>query len=96
MGGSAQKLKRRRPRRCVGCGEELPKGTLLRVVRSPGGEVSVDPTGRAPGRGAYLCRKAACVSLAKKRNAISRALKQPVDAELYARMEEFCLEQRDE
>lgn len=96
MGGSSKKLTpRRRPRRCVGCGGELSKATLLRVVRMPEGTVSVDKTGRAPGRGAYLCRDIACVAAAKKRGALSRALKCPVDGELYAQLEALCAE-RDE
>ena len=49
-----QPVKKQRPRTCVGCGEESPKRTLLRVVRSPEGEVRYDPTGKANGRGAYL------------------------------------------
>ena len=65
------------------------------MVRSPDGAVAVDPTGKAPGRGAYLCCNAACVALAKKRNALSRALKHPVDKELYEQLEVLCAE-RDE
>ena len=91
MGGSAEKVtRRRRPRRCVGCGKELSKTSLLRIVRSPDGVISVDPTGRKPGRGAYLCHDAECVKLAKKRKAISRALKCPVDNDLHAQLEEIC------
>lgn len=93
MGGSTQKLTpRRRPRRCVGCGEELSKAGLLRVVRSPNGTIAIDPTSKAPGRGAYLCRNAECVRLAKKRNALSRALRHPVGGELYTQLEAFCAE----
>ncbi len=46
-------------RMCVGCREMKPKTELIRVVRSPEGAVSLDPTGKKPGRGAYLCRNAA-------------------------------------
>lgn len=96
MGGSSEKLTpRRRSRRCVGCGRELSKKGLLRVVRSPEGVVSVDPTGKAPGRGAYLCRDAECVKLAKKRKALSRALKLPVEEELHAQLETLCAERDD-
>lgn len=70
----------------------MSKANLLRVVRSPDGAVTIDATGKAPGRGAYLCRKAECVGLAKKRNALSRSLKHPVDKELYAQLEAFCAE----
>ena len=53
-------------RRCVGCGEHFPKMELIRVVRSPEGVFSLDMTGRAAGRGAYLCKKPDCLQKAKK------------------------------
>jgi predicted RNA-binding protein YlxR (DUF448 family) len=93
MGGSSEKLEpRKRPRRCVGCGREEPKTGLIRVVRSPDGIVSVDASGRAPGRGAYLCADIACVRTAMKKNALSRALKKPVDSGVYVSVEELALE----
>jgi predicted RNA-binding protein YlxR (DUF448 family) len=54
-------------RTCVACREEGLKADLVRLVRSPDGLLVVDPTGRAPGRGAYLHRDAACAELARKR-----------------------------
>ena len=51
-------------RMCVGCREMKPKRELLRVVRSPEGEITFDLTGRKPGRGAYVCRSAECLGLA--------------------------------
>ncbi|MDR1516277.1 MAG: YlxR family protein [Synergistaceae bacterium] len=94
MGGSSEKLanRRKRPRRCVGCGREEPKKGLMRVVRSPDGIVSLDVTGRAPGRGAYLCADAECVKKAMKKNALARALKQPVDPDIYHLAEEAAIE----
>ncbi len=53
-------------RMCVGCREMKPKKELLRVVRSPEGAVSIDTTGRKPGRGAYVCRSAECLKRAIK------------------------------
>ena len=53
-------------RRCVATGEQLPKKELLRVVRTPEGTVAVDLTGKANGRGAYLCRSAQCLKKAQK------------------------------
>ena len=49
-------------RRCVGCGEMKPKGELIRVVRTPEDEIVLDASGRANGRGAYLCRSVECCS----------------------------------
>ena len=56
---------------------------MIRVVRGTDGKVLADPTGRLPGRGAYVCRKKECVLEAMKRNALSRALKTPVEREFY-------------
>ena len=49
-------------RMCVGCREMKPKRELIRVVRSPEGEVSMDPVGKKPGRGAYVCRNPECLN----------------------------------
>ena len=70
-------------RRCVGCGEGKPKKELVRVVRAPSGEISIDPVGKKPGRGAYLCPDAACLAKAKKKKALERCFEQPVPAEVY-------------
>ncbi|MBL3572191.1 MAG: YlxR family protein [Synergistaceae bacterium] len=84
MGDSAKGVtKRKRPRTCVGCGQESPKRGLIRVVRDPEGQVRVDPTGRAPGRGAYLCRDRECLERARKKNALARCLRVDVPAEVY-------------
>ena len=56
-----QKQKKIPVRRCVGCNAQRPKRELVRVVRSPEGEISIDLRGKAPGRGAYLCPSAACL-----------------------------------
>ena len=60
-------------RMCVGCREMKPKKELLRVVRSPEGSLSVDATGRKPGRGAYVCRSAACLKKAIRQKQLERA-----------------------
>ena len=54
----------------------------MRIVRTPGGDVVLDPTGRAAGRGAYVCRTAACLDKAITKGALSRALKTPLPADL--------------
>lgn len=61
-------------RSCVACRTPRAKQDLARVVRRPDGTVAVDPSGRQPGRGAYLCRDAACLSAAVRRGALARAL----------------------
>src|SRR5215216_4980453 len=66
----------RTPRRtCVVCRATAAKRTLHRIVRSPAGTVSYDPTGKAAGRGAYLCGQPSCLDLAVRRRSIQRALK---------------------
>lgn len=61
-------------RMCVGCREMKPKRELIRVVRSPEGEVSMDPVGKKPGRGAYVCRDEACLNRALKQKQLERVL----------------------
>ena len=64
------------PRRtCVVCRSTTAKRTLHRIVRSPAGTVVYDPTGKAPGRGAYLCGQPVCLDMAVRRRSIQRALK---------------------
>ena len=64
------------PRRtCVVCRSTTAKRTLHRIVRSPAGTVAYDPTGKAAGRGAYLCGQPACLDMAVRRRSIQRALK---------------------
>ncbi len=74
-------------RKCSGCGEMKPKKELVRVVRSPQGEVSLDLTGKAPGRGAYLCRSAECFARARKAKRFERSLACAIPEEVYDRME---------
>ena len=66
---------RRVPNRsCVACRTVRPKRDLLRIVRSPDGTVGIDETGRAAGRGAYVCRSDACLDRAISSGALGRAL----------------------
>ena len=61
-------------RMCVGCREMKEKKELIRVVRSPEGEVSLDPVGKKPGRGAYVCRSADCLTRAIRQKQLERQL----------------------
>lgn len=70
-------------RRCVGCGASKPKKELVRVVKTPEGEILLDTTGKKSGRGAYICPDAACLETAIKRKALSRALEAPIPPEVY-------------
>ncbi|NLD33970.1 MAG: YlxR family protein [Clostridiales bacterium] len=61
-------------RMCVGCREMKPKKELLRIVRTPDGEILLDPTGKKSGRGAYVCRQEACLMRAIKQRQLDRSL----------------------
>ncbi len=73
-------------RQCLGCREMKPKRELLRVVRSPEGEVSLDTRGKKPGRGAYVCPNADCLKKAIKTRALSRALETAIPEEVMQRL----------
>lgn len=74
---------RRVPQRtCVGCRLVKDKKELVRIVRDPQGQVRVDPTGRAAGRGAYLCPSTQCLDEAVKWKRLDRALERQVDPQL--------------
>lgn len=73
-------------RQCLGCREMKPKRELLRVVRSPEGEVALDSRGKLPGRGAYVCPNADCFRKAVKSRALDRALEVKIPDEVMTRL----------
>ena len=75
-------------RRCTGCNEQKPKKELVRVVRSPQGEIALDRVGKMPGRGAYLCPSAQCLAKARKAKRLERALDAQIPPEVYERIEQ--------
>ena len=75
-------------RRCTGCNEQKPKKELVRVVRSPQGEIALDRVGKMPGRGAYLCPSAQCLAKARKARRLERALEAQIPPEVYERIEQ--------
>ena len=70
-------------RRCTGCGEHFEKQALVRIVRSPLGEITLDATGKKPGRGAYICKIAVCLQKAQKARRIEQALGVPISEEIF-------------
>lgn len=74
-------------RQCMGCNEHKPKTELLRVVRSPEGDISLDFSGKKSGRGAYLCRSVGCLRKARKSRRIDRTLECEIPSEVYDAME---------
>lgn len=92
-----QKQKKIPMRMCTGCGEMKPKKELVRVVKAPektdengvvtGGEISLDLTGRKPGRGAYVCHDPECLRKARKARRFERAFFCKIPDEVYETME---------
>ncbi len=80
------KTKKTPQRRCVGCNIMKDKKELIRVVRSATGEVTIDKIGKKPGRGAYVCPDAECVSKAVKEKRLEKALEVAIDKEIYEKL----------
>ena len=75
-------------RQCLGCREAKPKKELIRVVRSPAGEISLDFKGKASGRGAYICHDPQCLKKAIKSKALERAFSTQIPPEIYDKLNE--------
>lgn len=75
-------------RMCVACRQMRPKKELVRIVRTPEGDVRLDTTGRANGRGAYLCASTECLNRAAKTRALERALEAKLDGDVLASLKE--------
>ncbi|MGN0626567.1 MAG: RNase P modulator RnpM [Oscillospiraceae bacterium] len=74
-------------RMCTGCGEMKPKRELIRVVKSPEGEIALDRTGRLPGRGAYVCPDLECLKKARKTRRLERVFSSAIPEEVYDALE---------
>ncbi len=75
-------------RMCVGCGEMKDKRDLTRIVKSKEGEISLDPTGKKAGRGAYICPSAECLKKARKSRRIEKSFATKIPDEVYDALEE--------
>ena len=80
-------------RQCLGCREMKNKKDLIRVVRSPEGEISLDFKGKKPGRGAYVCPQEDCLKRARKSRALERAFSAQIPPEVYEQLEEQMREE---
>ncbi len=74
-------------RRCTGCGEHFPKSELIRVVRTPEGEIVIDTTGKKSGRGAYICKKLDCFRKARRQKRLESSLECSIPNEVYEKLE---------
>ncbi len=75
-------------RTCIGCREQKPKKELIRVVRNKENQIFIDLTGKANGRGAYLCRSKDCLDKAIKSKALNRSFSTEIDKETYEKLKE--------
>lgn len=80
-------------RQCTGCREMKPKKELIRVVKSPSGEISLDFHGKAPGRGAYLCPCLPCYERMAKAKSLNRVFKCPIGQDILEHLKNSLLEQ---
>lgn len=74
-------------RMCIGCREMKPKRELIRIVKTPEGEIKLDLTGKLNGRGAYVCRSVDCLNKIRKSNGLSHTFGMKVEAEIYDRLQ---------
>lgn len=74
-------------RQCTGCGERKEKRDLIRIIKTPEGEIIVDLTGKKNGRGAYICNSTECLRLARRRKSLERSLKTVISQEIYDKLE---------
>ncbi|HAJ14915.1 RNase P modulator RnpM [Sharpea azabuensis] len=79
-------------RRCVVTNERLPKKELIRIVKNKEGEVFVDPTGKANGRGAYIKKSNEAIDLAIKKKVLNRVLETEIPEELYEELRGYVNE----
>ena len=82
-----QKVKKLPQRQCVGCRTMKEKRELIRVVKSPEGEISLDFGGKKPGRGAYVCPSAECLKRARKSRALARTFETAIPESVYDALE---------
>ncbi len=75
-------------RRCNGCNEQKPKKELIRIVKSPEGEISLDLTGKKSGRGAYICHNIDCLRKVRKSRRIDKTFEMTIPDEVYNSLEE--------
>ena len=75
-------------RRCTGCGEHFEKRELIRILRTPEGDIVIDEGGKKSGRGAYICKNASCLKKARKAKRLESSLECSIPDEVYNKLEE--------
>ena len=88
MSTQAITVKKQPTRRCTGCGEHFPKKELIRILRTPEGEIVIDELGKKSGRGAYICKRPECLRKAKKQRHLETSLECSIPEDVYKKLEE--------
>jgi predicted RNA-binding protein YlxR (DUF448 family) len=84
-------LKKKEPMRmCVACRQMNPKKSMIRIVRTGEREVSADPTGKMPGKGAYICKDSECLAKARKTGSLKRALDAEIPVSVYEELQKYA------
>ncbi len=82
------KVRKQPQRSCIGCGMVREKRDLIRILRTPEKEFTIDLTGKKNGRGAYLCRNPECLEKAIRRHSLEKSFRMPIPPEVYDRLRE--------
>ncbi len=88
MSTQTNTVKKQPTRRCTGCGEHFPKKELIRILRTPDGEIVIDELGKRSGRGAYICKRPECLRKARKQRRLEASLECSIPDEVYNKLEE--------
>ena len=88
MSTQATTVKKQPTRRCTGCGEHFPKKELIRILRTPEGEIVIDELGKRSGRGAYICKRPECLRKARKQRRLEASLECSIPDDVYKKLEE--------
>ena len=85
--GNVNNIKKTASRQCTGCSEKKDKKELIRVIKTPEGDITVDFTGKKNGRGAYICNSTECLKQAQKKKSLERSLKTDIPENVYQELE---------
>ena len=88
MSTQANTVKKQPSIRCTGCGEHFPKKELIRILRTPEGEIVIDELGKRSGRGAYICPRPECLRKARKQRRLEASLECSIPDDVYKKLEE--------
>ncbi len=83
-----KKMRKLPLRVCLGCGEKKDKKNLLRIVKTPEGDIELDFTGKRPGRGAYVCRQEECLAIVIKKKKLAKSLRHSISRDIIEQLQE--------